>query len=124
MESLGSLQRFNTALAGRAAETPQLDGPRAIFDTLVERVLDLAQQQAEMLAEKQDVTQKLQIAFSEALRMATVLRGALKVHYGPDSERLVEFGIQPFRGRTRKQNPDPELPPPPPPPPVETVDKQ
>lgn len=125
MESLGSLQRFSTALAGKAAETPQLDGSRAIFGTMVERVLDLAQQQAEMLAEKQDITQQLQTALTEALRMATALRAALKVHYGPDSERLVEFGIQPFRGKTRKQKPNPEPPPPPPPPPpVETVEKQ
>jgi hypothetical protein len=41
--------------------------------------------------------------------MATVLRFSLKLFYGPRSEKLTEFGIQPFRGRT----PAPELPPPP-----------
>lgn len=44
--------------------------------------------------------------------MATVLRVAIKEHYGPDSEKLVEFGIQPFRGVTRKPKtpPTPEAP--------------
>jgi hypothetical protein len=34
--------------------------------------------------------------------MATVLRFSLKQFYGPTSEKLVEFGIQPFRGRKRR----------------------
>ena len=111
LESLGGLQRFNAALAGKAAETPQLEGSRVIFDGMVERVHDLAQEQAQMVADKQDVTRRFQEALSEAQRMATALRAALKVHYGPDSERLVEFGVQPFRGRVRKPK-DPEVPPP------------
>ena len=39
---------------------------------------------------------------AEERGLATVLRVAIKEHYGPDSEKLVEFGIQPFRGVTRK----------------------
>jgi len=113
LESLGGLQRFNAALAGKAAETPQLEGSRAIFDGMVARVHELAQKQAELTADKQDVTQQLQAETGEAQRMATALRAALKVHYGPDSERLVEFGVQPFRGRVRKPK-EPEVPPPPP----------
>ena len=121
LESLGSLERFNAALAGKAAETPQLDGSRAIFDGKVTRVQDLAQQQAELTASKQDVSQQFQKELADAQRMATALRAALKVHYGQDSEKLVEFGILPFRGRTRKQKKQPEAPPAPP---VETKSGQ
>ena len=110
LESLGSLQRFNAALAGKAAETPQFDGTRAIFDGKVKRVHDLAQQHAEFLASKQDMTRQFQEALADAQRTATALRAALKAHYGPDSEKLVEFGILPFRGRARKQK-GPEAPP-------------
>ena len=110
LESLGSLQRFNAALAGKAAETPQLDGSRAIFDAKVTRVHDLAQQQVEFLASKQDISKQLQKELAEAQRMATALRATLKSHYGPESEKLVEFGIPPFRGRARKPK-EPEAPP-------------
>ena len=112
LESLGSLQRFNAALAGKAAETPQLEGSRAIFDAMVARVHDLAQQQAELTASKQDVSQQLKKELTEAQRMATALRAGLKSHYGPDSERLVEFGIPPFRGKSRKAKTKPPEPPP------------
>jgi hypothetical protein len=113
LESLGSLQRFSAALAGKAADTPQLDGSRVIFESKVTRIHDLAQQQAELTASKQDVSQQLKKELVDAQRMATALRAALKSHYGPDSERLVEFGIPPFRGRSRKQK-EPEAPPAPP----------
>lgn len=113
LESLGSLQRFIAALAGKAAETPQLEASRVIFGAMVDQVNVLVQRQAELTADKQDVTQQLQENLVEAQRMATALRAALKVHYGPDSERLVEFGIQPFRGKSRKRK-EPEAPPPPP----------
>ena len=113
LESFGSLQRFNAALAGKAAETPQFDGSRAIFDTKVTRIHGLAQQQAELTAAKQDVSQQLKKELLEAKRLATALRASLRSHYGPDSEKLVEFGIPPFRGRSRKQK-EPEVPTPPP----------
>jgi hypothetical protein len=52
---------------------------------------------------------------SECQRLATVLRFSLKQFYGPRAQKLVEFGIQPFRSRTRKPNP-------PPPPPTELTE--
>jgi hypothetical protein len=41
----------------------------------------------------------------EGGRVATVLRQSLKAHYGVRSEKLAEFGVKPFRGRTRKAKP-------------------
>ena len=67
------------------------------------RVHELAQEQAELTASKQDVTQRFQEELADAQRMATAMRAALKSHYGPESEKLVEFGIPPFRGRSRKR---------------------
>jgi hypothetical protein len=48
---------------------------------------------------------------AEGQRLVTVLRVSVRQHYGIDSEKLAEFGLQPFRGRRRKS---------PEPPPVET----
>ena len=75
-------------------------------------VLELAQDQAGLTASKQDLTRQFQEALADAQRMATAMRAALKSHYGPDSDRLVEFGIQPFRYRSRKRTEPEPLPPP------------
>jgi len=114
LELLGGLQQFLGALLGKASETPQLEASRAIFGNKVARVVELAQEQAGLTAHKQDLTRQYQEAMSEAQRMATAMRAALKSHYGPDSDILVEYGIQPFRFKSRKRKEQP-------PPPIEAV---
>ena len=112
LEMLGSLQQFMIAMLSKASETPQLEGSRTIFGGKVVQVLELSQEQAGLTADKQDVTRQFQEALADAQRMATAMRAALKSHYGPDSDRLVEFGIQPFRYRSRKRTEPEPLPPP------------
>jgi hypothetical protein len=63
-------------------------------------------------ASKQEKTQELQTALVEGQRLGTVLRLAVKQHYGISAEKLTEFGLQPFRGRSRKAREEPEPPPP------------
>jgi hypothetical protein len=74
-------------------------------------------QQAVLTASKQETSKQLRNLFAEGQRLATVLRKAVAVHYGPRAEKLAEFKIPPFRGRTRKVKPEepetPELPTPP-----------
>jgi hypothetical protein len=67
-----------------------------------------ARQQAALTAGKQDLTQQFRATLSNGLRLATILRKGLKQHYGIRSEKLAEFGLQPFRGRTKRE---PETPP-------------
>jgi len=110
LETLGSLQRLMDVMEANASELPQLEGNRVIFADQVSRVQVLAQEQAAMLASKQEATRQFQVAMAETQRLATVLRFGVKQHYGIDSEKLVEFGIQPFRGKTRKVK-EPETPP-------------
>jgi hypothetical protein len=38
----------------------------------------------------------------EASRLGTVLRFAVKQHFGIRAEKLTEFSLQPFRGRKRQ----------------------
>jgi hypothetical protein len=47
---------------------------------------------------------------SESERLATGVWNLLREHYGIRSEKLAEFGMQPFRGRTRKAAPEPPGP--------------
>jgi transcriptional regulator with XRE-family HTH domain len=111
---LGEWQRLQTALQVNQAELPHLETQRTQFETLVGQAEDLFQSQAALSASKQEASQQVAALVLECQRLETVLRLSLKQFYGPRSEKLVEFGIQPFRGRT----PKPKLPPPP----VESTD--
>lgn len=52
-------------------------------------------------ARKQEATKKIREILPAGCRTATLIRKILKDHYGPDSEQLAAFGIQPFRPRKR-----------------------
>ncbi len=110
--NLGDWQRLATALTQNEAELPELSGAQGRLETLIAQVQDYLQRQATHAAAKQDASQTLIDLNTECNRQCTVIRFALKQHYGPRSERLVEFGIQPFRGRLRKPGTVPEPPPP------------
>jgi hypothetical protein len=108
---LGEWQRLLSALQENVADLPSLVLSSERFEMLVDQARELFQQQAALSASKQVASQQLIDLMSECDRLSTVVRFTLKQHYGPRSEKLVEFGIQPFRGRVRKPGP---LPPPPP----------
>ncbi len=52
-------------------------------------------------ARKQEATKKIREILPAGCRTATLLRKMLKEHFGPGSEQLAAFGIQPFRPRKR-----------------------
>lgn len=106
---LGEWQRLLAALQVNQAELPHLETQRTQLITLVDQAEDLFQSQAALSASKQEASEQLADLVSECQRLATVLRFSLKQFYGPRAQKLVEFGIQPFRSRSRK----PTLPPPP-----------
>ncbi len=102
---MGGLQRFNMALATNKAELQDLEPSRAKFDTMVGQTQDTANRQGALRAEKQDLSKQLRSQIIESERMANVLRKAVQAHYGIRAEKLTEFGLQPFRGRTAKATP-------------------
>ena len=84
---------------------------------LMARLTDINKQQGALTASKQEASKEQQTLLTEGQRLANALRAMVKEHYGIRSEKLAEFGLQPFRGRT-KAKPTPETPAPAPPPPV------
>jgi hypothetical protein len=112
---LGEWQRLKSALQVNQPDLPQLENQCAQFETFLGQAEDLFQSQASFAASKQQASQQLTSLMLECQRLATVLRFSLKQHYGPRSEKLTEFGLQPFRSRTPK-------PVPPPPPPTEATE--
>jgi hypothetical protein len=111
---LGQLVRFNAALAANTSELAHLEGMRLRFEKLVSEAQAIAQQQAALVASKQQASKRLQELLTEGLRSATGLERMLQEFYGLRAEKLAEFGLQPFRGRRRKETPDdePETPEP------------
>jgi hypothetical protein len=108
---LGELQRINSALAANSGDLPDLEGSRNKLAGMQTQAQDAVKRQAELRAEKQELSRQLRTIFNESDRMVNVMRKALKAHYGIRSEKLVEFGVQPFRGR--KAKPVEGTPPPP-----------
>jgi hypothetical protein len=117
---LGVLTRLNAALEANAGELSHLEGTRLRFANLVSEALEASRAQAALAADKQEVSQRLALFLNEGLRLATGLNRLLKEFYGVGSEKLTEFGLQPFRGRSRRSKP--EVPGTPPPPPVVEVE--
>ncbi|MFL6264076.1 MAG: hypothetical protein ACJ76Y_30700 [Thermoanaerobaculia bacterium] len=114
---LGKLQRLSSALAANGGEIPHLEASRAMFDALLAKAQETAKQQAAFTASKQEASKQLKTLLTEGERMANVLQLSVKQFFGIRSEKLAEFGLQPFRGRN-KAKPAPETPEPTPPPAV------
>jgi len=104
---LGALQQFAASLAANSADLPQLEQSRLQFEGLLARLFEIAKQQAALVASKQEASKQLDNLLTECQRLASVLRAAVKQHYGIRAEKLAEFNLRPFRGRNRK----PKLPP-------------
>lgn len=113
---LGDLERLVASLTANAADIPHLEMSRTQLGALLNEAREAADLQALHTAGKQEASQQLRTALTEGMRLANVLRLAVKQHYGIRSEKLAHFGLQPFRGRPRKAKPAPEEPKPPVPP--------
>src|SRR6185295_15712011 len=66
-------------------------------------------------AAKQEASLQLRTSLAECERLANILRLGVKQHYGIRSEKLAEFGLQPFRGSKTPdaEEPQPSAPTPP-----------
>ena len=99
---LGSLQRLHSKLEANSADLAHLEGSRVKLGTVLTRLDELGKQQSAMTASKQAATKEKQSLLIEGKRLGTGLRAMVREHYGPRSEKLAEFDLQPFRGRKVK----------------------
>jgi hypothetical protein len=111
---LGQWQRLLAPLEANAGELTHLEGSRTKLAALLTRAQAINRDQAAQTAAKQEASRQIRTVLPDGERLATLLRQAVREHYGPRSEKLAEFGLQPFRGRRRPATaPDePEAPPP------------
>ena len=106
---IGELTRIDAALEANAADLPHLEGPRVRLGSILGSAREVAQQQAALKASKQESSKRLKELLTEGQRVATGIVRFLQQHYGNRSEKLAEFGLQPFRGRKPRT---PKTPPP------------
>jgi DNA-binding protein H-NS len=99
-----------TAIAANAPDLPQAEIPRAALEKLTEELRKLGVEQKLFQRQKQETSRRIAEIHTEGNRLVTILRGLVKQHYGIRNEKLVELGVKPFRGRTRKAAP--AVPPP------------
>jgi hypothetical protein len=105
------LELRSKALAANREELSHLEVPRGQLDGLLGEVKDLTAQQASLAASKQDVSKRLAKLMRDGEVLMSFVDAGIKQHYGNQSEKLVEFGLQPFRPRPRVRlvGPDGEL---------------
>jgi len=109
-----------TAATANAADLPQAEIARTGLEKLRDELRELVNQRNLHQSNKQQLSQRIAKIHEEGSKLATVIRVIAKQHYGNRSDKLVEFGIAPFRGRARKaaaatQPPGPTAPIPTPP---------
>ncbi|HEX2644669.1 MAG TPA: hypothetical protein VHU81_16845 [Thermoanaerobaculia bacterium] len=98
-EALGDLLRLSAALAANQEDFGHMPGALAEFQRLVVLIQEAANQQAALTAAKQEATRRLQGLLKAGQEHGVLLRRAAQVRYGRSSEKLIELGVQPFRGR-------------------------
>jgi hypothetical protein len=99
---LGRLQQFSAAMEANKDDLPHLEVNRVQLVTHLTQAQESAKQQAAFRASKQEASRQFRTSLIESERVANVLRLAVIQHFGVRSEKLAEFGLQPFRGRKAK----------------------
>jgi len=99
--TLKKMELRNKALAANSADLPQLELTRVRLDAMTTEMKDLTAQQASQAASKQDTSKRIADLVREARKMLTCVDTVVKQHYGNQSEKLVEFGVKPFRSAPR-----------------------
>lgn len=110
--------RMLEALSANSGDLSHLEGLRSKLEAAYDDMRELMAQQDALTASKQTVSKQIQTAHAGGIKLVLILRRAVQEHYGTRSEKLVEFGVQPFRGRPRRLEgtvPPPPAPTPPPP---------
>lgn len=105
-ETRDDWRRLIAPLLANSAELPHLELPRMELEGIIAEVSDLLARQSALTASKQEVSKRLQTLVVDGRRLAAFLRSGVKQRYGPRSEKLAEFNLQPFRGRKPAEQPE------------------
>jgi hypothetical protein len=109
--SLGYLLKLAANMAANKEELAHLEVKRLKLVSLLADFQQATQERSALIFRKQELSKRILALLGELKKVATLLRVAVREHYGNRSEKLAEFELQPFRGRPRKVKPaEEELP--------------
>ncbi|HEX5719605.1 MAG TPA: hypothetical protein VF179_25820 [Thermoanaerobaculia bacterium] len=108
MHRVSGWEVTNTGLAANKGQVQHLEGHRAELEQKTARFKELSAQHSALTTSKQEVGKEMRSLFREIETLVAFLRVGVRQHFGKDSEKMIEFGLQPFRGRT--ETPKPTLP--------------
>lgn len=100
--TLNGWEYLLSSLDANGGDFAHLEAQRQQLGTMLSQARDTATEQAAFAASKQDATQRLRSLLTEGRKLATFLRNGVRQRYGNRAEKLVEFNLQPFRGRPSK----------------------
>jgi hypothetical protein len=100
-EMLSSWEIMIKAVSANPEDAPHLQEQFGQLTAFLEQARSIVAEQAAVTARRQDLSKQLRETISAGNKLATLVRHGLKNRYGNDSEKLVEFGIQPLRRRIR-----------------------
>jgi hypothetical protein len=95
-------EEFTASLAANAGDLPHLEIQRADLGKVLQEALEILSQQALHRSSKQQSSKTPADLMTEGERLTRVLELSLSHHYGPESEKLAEFGMPAVPRRKRK----------------------
>ncbi|HET9226873.1 MAG TPA: hypothetical protein VFR31_09410 [Thermoanaerobaculia bacterium] len=102
MNTIHGWDKVDTAVTSKREELPQLEINLPPLREKSQRVRELFARQAALTAARLEVTKELNQLIKEGNALVDFIKTGARAHYGKDSDRLIEFGIKPFRSRARK----------------------
>ena len=111
MNTVNGWDKLDVAVTANVTQVPEVEVNLPGLRERSQKARNLFAKQAALTAAKQEVTKELQQVIQEGNARARVIREALRTYLGKESEKLIEFGVLPFRGITRKpaeKSPAPE----------------
>jgi hypothetical protein len=103
MNTVNGWDKMDTAVTANSEQLPHLEINLPKLREKSQRARSLYARYAATVASKQEIWKELQQVLGEGDAVMKFLKEGVKAHYGKDNEKLVEFGVQPFRGLKRKR---------------------
>lgn len=102
--TIGDWERLTQSLNEETTDgVPPLQIMHRQLQGSLEEFRKLTLEQRRLDAEKQAVTRRMNEILEEGRKTASAIKMGLKLQLGASNERLVQFGIRPFRGRKRRK---------------------
>lgn len=110
-DRLNRWEVLNANLKNHLEEMPDMQPKQVEFEQIIQKDLDLAAQYSQFNATSRAILRQRRELAKKGNQLRNVFTAALRHRFGPESQQLKEFGVNPrgFR-RKKKEEPKPELP--------------